>query len=68
MRAPSRSRQMVWMASRPLIVGSCKSISVTSGACRSNSSTASSPLVAEATTSMSGCLPISRERPSSITR
>ena len=29
---------------------------------------ASSPLVAEATTSMSGCLPMSRERPSSITR
>ena len=38
MRAPSRSRQMVWMASRPLIVGSCRSIRVTSGACRSKSS------------------------------
>ena len=56
------------IACRPFMRGNCRSISVTSGRCRRNCSTASSPLLASATTVMSGCRPTMRMMPSRIRR
>ena len=59
-RASGSWCRMTRIASTPPIVPSCRSISVTSGDRRRNSSTASSPDAARPTTSMSGWRPMIR--------
>jgi len=56
-RAEGSICRMRRIASGPLVTGSCRSISVTSGRLARNCVTACSPLLASATTSMSGCTP-----------
>src|SRR6185436_17218630 len=67
-RASGCRRRIALIASWPFIDGSCRSSSVTSGLWRWNCSTASTPLLASATTTMSGCSATMRRVPSRIRR
>src|SRR5688572_14469130 len=64
MRANGSMSRIARIAWRPVMIGSCKSITVTSGRWRVNCSTASLPLLASATTVMSGCTVMIRASPS----